>query len=93
MADRRTQLEALDKIRDNLSSRLGSEMKFRTNLGRCRVLERIGILEEVYPNLFVIKIVEGDTVRRISYTYVDVLTKTVELSSPGDGESLFPWLN
>ncbi len=93
MADRRTQLEALDKIRDNLSSRLGSEMKFRTNLGRCRVLERIGVLEEVYPNLFVIKVVEGDTVRRISYTYVDVLTKTVELSSPGDGESLFPWLN
>ncbi len=93
MADRRTQLELLDRIRDNLSSRLGSEMKFRTNLGRCRVLERIGVLEEVYPNLFVIKVVEGETVRRISYTYVDVLTKTVELSSPGDGESLFPWLN
>lgn len=93
MADRRTQLELLDKIRDNLYSRLGSEMRFRTNLGRCRVLERIGVLEEVYQNLFVIKIVEGDTVRRISYTYVDVLTKTVELSSPGDGESLFPWLN
>lgn len=93
MADRRTQLEALGKIRDNLSSRLGSEMKFRTNLGRCRILERVGVLEEVYQNLFVIKVVEGETVRRISYTYVDVLTKTVELSSPQDGESLFPWLN
>ncbi len=93
MADRRTQLEALDKIRDNLSSRLGSEMKFRTNLGRCRILERVGVLEEVYPNLFVIKVVDGETTRRISYTYVDVLTKTVELSSPHDGESLFPWLN
>jgi uncharacterized protein Veg len=93
MADRLNQLEALEKIKEGLLSLLGSPMRFRTNLGRCRILERVGVLEAVHPNLFVIRVDEPDKTRRISYTYVDVLTKTVELSHPQSNENLFPWLN
>jgi uncharacterized protein Veg len=93
MSDSMSQLELLEKIKENLATLLGSSMRFRTNLGRCRILEKVGVLEEVYPNLFVIRVEDEDTTRRISYTYVDVLTKTVELSNPQSEENLFPWLN
>ncbi len=88
------QHEVIEKIRRDLESYRGSRMKFRTNLGRCRIVERIGILEETHPNLFVIKLEEPlEKSRRISYSYADILIKTVELSHPLSGENLFPWLH
>ncbi|MCK4776859.1 MAG: Veg family protein [Actinomycetia bacterium] len=87
------QVKAIKKIKEDMRSFVGIKMRFKTNLGRCRIMEKEGTLEETHPNLFVIKVEEDrPRRRRISYSYVDVLTKTVELSSPS-GENLFPWLN
>ena len=56
--------------------------------------EREGVLEETHPSLFVVKVDEKrNRTARVSYSYVDVLTGTVELSHCESGESLFPWLN
>ncbi|HBQ26786.1 MAG TPA: Veg protein, partial [Syntrophomonas sp.] len=44
-----------------------------------RIVEREGVLESIYPNIFVIKLNERKIERRVSYTYADVLTETVEL--------------
>jgi uncharacterized protein Veg len=68
-------------------------MKIKANLGRCKIIERFGILEETHPNLFVVKVEEKrNRTRRVSYSYADILTKTVELSDIDKGESLLPWL-
>lgn len=85
--------EALEKIKDTLQECVGNEMRFKTNLGRCRVLERIGVLEEIYPNLFVIRITEDDDERCVSYTYADILTRIVELYDPKTDNDYFEWLN
>jgi len=38
-------------------------------------------LEEAYPSLFVVRISNKfDSERRVSYTYSDILTETVELT-------------
>ncbi|MHB0976120.1 MAG: Veg family protein [Candidatus Aquicultorales bacterium] len=84
----------MDRIRKDLRCYVGSQMRLRTNLGRCKIVEREGILEETHPNLFVVKVEEKrNRSRRVSYSYADVLTKTVELSHPQNGESLLPWLS
>lgn len=88
------QTEVVGRIRSDLESMMGTRMKLRANMGRSKIIEREGVLEETHPSLFVVKIEEKrDRTARVSYSYVDVLTGTVELSHAESGESLFPWLN
>lgn len=87
------QIEVVNRIKSELQLCVGLRMKVRANMGRCKIVERLGILEETHPNLFVIKVEEKrDRSRRVSYSYADVLTKTVELTDLDKGESLLPWL-
>ena len=71
----------LDKIRKDVEDRVGKRVILRANKGRKKIIVREGILEDAYPNLFVVRISnEYDSVRRVSYTYSDILTETVEVT-------------
>jgi uncharacterized protein Veg len=70
---------ALNEIRESLESNVGKRVKLKANRGRKKVIEAEGILERTYPKLFVIRLNQPSAVKRLSYTYVDVLTETVEL--------------
>lgn len=78
----------LATIRQDLEARVGQKVKLRANRGRKKVLERCGVLERTYPNIFIIRLEEQKVPeRRVSFSYTDVLTETVELmveSSNGD---------
>lgn len=70
----------LATIRKGLESHVGERIRVRANKGRRKIIEKEGILEKTYPSIFVVQIDEeraGN--RRVSYTYTDVLTETVEL--------------
>lgn len=69
------------RIRKDLEESIGKTVILRADKGRKRIVIREGILEAAYPDLFVVKIEnEYDSVRRVSYTYSDVLTSTVEVT-------------
>lgn len=70
---------AISEIKRDLESFVGSKIRLKANRGRNRIIEREGILESIYPNIFVIKLNERKVERRVSYSYADVLTETVEL--------------
>jgi len=70
----------LERIREDLDGFVGQSIKIRANRGRKRTFEVEGILEQTYPKVFVIRFKERQVERRISYSYVDLLTKAVELS-------------
>lgn len=73
--------DALNKIRKDVESHVGKMVRLKANRGRKKTFEKEGILEQVYPNIFVVKVTESpDFVRRISYSYSDILTDTVELT-------------
>ena len=80
----------VEDIHEKLTSMIGQRVKVRANMGRTRVVERMGTIKTVHPAVF---IVEADERRgrksRQSYQYVDVLTGTVELFDPESGEHLF----
>ncbi|MGE5482991.1 MAG: Veg family protein [Bacteroidota bacterium] len=71
---------ALEQIRYDLQRHLGERIRLRANRGRKKVLEAEGILEQIYPKLFVVRLDRNSAVKRISYTYVDVLTAAVEVT-------------
>jgi uncharacterized protein Veg len=89
-----SQVEVVGRIRMDLQGMMGKRMRMKANMGRSKILEREGILEETHPSLFVLKIDEkrGRTAR-VSYSYVDILTGQVELTHCESGEHIFPWLN
>ncbi len=70
---------AISDIKKDLESFVGSKIRLKANRGRNRIIEKEGVLESIYPNIFVIKIDERKVERRVSYSYADVLTETVEL--------------
>lgn len=80
-------MDSVAKIRKDLEESIGKAVILRANKGRKRIVVREGVLESVYPNLFVVKISnEYDSIRRVSYTYSDVLTSTVEVTICEDDE-------
>lgn len=70
----------LDRIRSNLRAYVGRRVLVKANKGRKRIVERRGTLENMYPDLFLIRLGEDQHNRSISYTYADILTRDVEIS-------------
>ena len=70
---------AISEIKKDLEFFVGSKVRLKANRGRNRIIEREGVLESLYPNIFVIRLNERKIERKVSYTYADVLTETVEL--------------
>lgn len=83
----------VDEIKDRLRDLEGQRVKVRANMGRSRIVERVGTLVHVHPSLFVVEVEErrGRTARQ-SYQYVDILTGTVELFDIDSGERLFDYV-
>ncbi|MFI5358564.1 MAG: Veg family protein [Halanaerobiales bacterium] len=78
----------LTEIRNNVSSFVGREVMVKANRGRRKSLEKEGILEKTHQNIFVIKIKDNQQIRRISYSYADLLTDSVELKLKHDNRKI-----
>jgi uncharacterized protein Veg len=73
-------MNSVAKIRKDLEGCIGKKVILKANKGRKKTSVKEGILESAYPNLFVVRISnQYDSIRRVSYTYSDVLTATVEV--------------
>ena len=73
----------LVQIRKELETHIGKKIKLRANRGRRKTFEMVGVLENTYPSIFVIRVDEEKYYQRLSFSYADVLTSTVELSLCG----------
>lgn len=72
--------DTLAEIRRNLESHVGQKIRLRAHRGRRKTLEKVGVLENTYPSIFIIRIDEPNYKQRLSFSYADVLTETVELA-------------
>jgi uncharacterized protein Veg len=74
-----TAKNALSEIKRSLDRHVGEKILLRANGGRRKTIERTGVLEETYPSVFVVKLDQDNSFKRVSYSYADILTETVEL--------------
>ena len=63
---------------------IGRRVKIKTNLGRNKVDITEGIIRETYPCVFLVELSSEpaeptESVKTLSFSYTDVLTKDVEL--------------
>ena len=70
----------LHAIKMDIEGLVGKRVRVTANKGRKKSTVREGFLEEVYANIFVVKLHnEFNSTRKVSFNYTDILTKTVEL--------------
>lgn len=80
----------IEEIQEMLSDMVGDRVKVKANMGRTRVIERMGVIKNVHPAVFIVEVDERRGRKsRQSYQYVDVLTGQVELFDPETGEHIF----
>ncbi|OCA88470.1 ABC transporter permease [Pradoshia sp. D12] len=73
--------KSLNDIKQILDSHLGQKLLLKANGGRRKTIERSGVLAETYPSVFVVELDQDEnSFERVSYSYADVLTETVELT-------------
>ncbi len=77
--------DVLREIRSQLEPHVGEKIKLKANRGRRKTYEKEGVLESIYPSIFVVRVDEPHYFQRLSFTYADVLTETVELTF-GEGK-------
>lgn len=71
----------LSEIKIALDRYIGQKIRLKANSGRRKTIERTGVLEETYPSVFIVKLDEDHhAFERVSYSYADVLTESVELT-------------
>lgn len=73
--------KSLQEIKKVLDSNLGKRLLLRANGGRRKTIERSGVLAETYPSVFVVKLDrDRHAFDRVSYSYADILTETVQIT-------------
>ncbi|MFZ4454508.1 Veg family protein [Salibacterium aidingense] len=73
--------KTLIEIKESLDANVGKKITVVANGGRKKTIKRSGLLEETYPSVFIVKLdKDKHSVERISYSYTDVLTKTIQLT-------------
>ena len=79
----------ISTLKSDINDKIGQKIIVKGSFGRSREFEKEGIIEKVYSNLFVVKYEENN--RTASYTYTDLLTRTVEVDV-FNGEEYSPLL-
>lgn len=77
----------ITNLKTDINEMIGQKIMVKGSLGRSKTFEKEGTIEKAYPNIFVIKYEEEN--RNVTYSYTDVLTRTVEVDV-FNGESYSP---
>ena len=64
-------------LKTDIGDKIGQKIIVKGSLGRSKFFEKEATLEKAYPNIFVVKYEENN--RNVTYSYTDVLTRTVEV--------------
>lgn len=77
----------ISSLKTDITDKIGQKIIVKGSLGRSKEFEKEGTIEKAYSNLFVVKYEENN--RTASYTYTDLLTRTIEMNV-FDGEEYAP---
>ncbi len=80
----------INSIKDTFEGLVGEQLIVTVDAGRGRKIIHEGILTETYPSLFVVELDDGeDSYERVSFSYADVLTDSIDIDFPENPEVLF----
>ena len=80
----------INNIKETFEELVGEKLIVTVDAGRGRKIIHEGILTETYPSLFVVELDNGeDSYERVSFSYADVLTDSIDINFPENPEVVF----
>ena len=61
----------IEKIKDKVDLYVGKKMSFKFNGARNQIEEFTGIIEDTYPSVFIVRVIDDNRIK--SFSYSDVL--------------------
>lgn len=77
----------ISNIKTELKENIGRKVIIKGAMGRKKFFEEEAVIENTYPNIFIVKNESKDT--NASYRYTDILTNDLQISI-FNGEEYFP---
>ena len=77
--------KSIERIKEIIRSSAPCDCSVIYKQGRKRVLAEKCVLSEVYPEIFVVSCNDDNKSIRMTFSYIDVLTKNVCISLPQKG--------
>ncbi len=79
----------LDTCRKGIEAYVGKKVRLRSSGGRKRTIVQEGILDRCYPNVFTVRCSKCNAYQEmVSYSYIDVLTRVVEIAIEPEASGL-----
>lgn len=75
-------------LKTDILDKIGQKIIIRGSLGRNKSFEKEATIEKAYSNIFTVKYNEG--ARNATYSYTDILTRTVEVQVLNDDNTYCP---
>lgn len=75
----------ISNIKTRFKERIGEDIVITVEAGRRRTRTHEGTLSEAYPSVFIVELdneEEEDLYDRVSFSYRDILTNTIEVDFP-----------
>ena len=70
----------LNQVKKDIETYIGQKIQLKSNKGRKKAFIREGVLENTYSSIFIVKFENDyDIMRRVSFSYTDILTNSVEI--------------
>ena len=70
----------LEDVIKQITKLKGQNLNFEVTRGRRKTLKFLGVIESIYPSIFIVKNKDDLTSNAISYSYADVLCGDVSIS-------------
>ncbi|WP_129045376.1 Veg family protein [Companilactobacillus metriopterae] len=76
---------SLQTIKTHLDEHIGENLTVVAQAGRKKVVRRKGTLAETFHSVFVVNLDQDEnSFERVSYSYADLLTKSIDITFEGD---------
>jgi uncharacterized protein Veg len=69
----------LQEIKNKVNNNIGNEVTIRYNIGRNRIEKYNVKIKEAYKNIFIVETSNKNNIEIKSFTYTDVMTKTIKI--------------
>ena len=80
----------ITNLKSNIIDKIGQKIIVKGSLGRNKSFEKEATIDKVYSNIFTVKYDEG--ARNATYSYTDILTRTVEVQVLNDDNTYCPFI-
>lgn len=69
----------ISKIKEELNHHVGDKVVIKHNLGRNKIEKYDVTIKELYDNVFLVELKNGETKKVKSFSYSDIITKTIKI--------------